>query len=55
MTHGIIGMIIGGITGFVFYKIIGCPLGGCPITSNPYLSTILGSLLGFFILSGFGG
>ena len=31
----IIGVLIGGIGGFVYYHFIGCASGTCPITSNP--------------------
>lgn len=45
----VIGGIIGGVVGFVYYKLVGCPTGACPITSNPYGSTIYGVLLGVLI------
>jgi len=48
----IIPMIIGGILGFSYYKFIGCSSGACPITSNPWISTLYGVLLGFMISGG---
>ena len=45
----IIGTVIGGLLGFLYYKKIGCPSGSCPITSNPFSSTIYGALLGFMV------
>ena len=36
----------GGIIGLVYYKYIGCASGGCPISSNPYISIIYGGVLG---------
>lgn len=42
---------LGAIGGFAYYYFIGCYGGGCPIQSNPYISTIYGGLLGF-VLSG---
>ena len=45
----IIGMIAGGVLGFAYYKFIGCSSGTCPITSNPYISTIYGMILGAII------
>ncbi len=42
----IIGGSIGAVLGYLFYKVIGCSTGTCPITSNPYLSTIYGAILG---------
>lgn len=46
----LIGALIGGIIGyFVFYKLIGCSNGSCPITANPYISTIYGIILGVLL------
>ncbi|TNE73063.1 hypothetical protein EP331_05480 [bacterium] len=46
--HGItlIGVVLGAIAGFFYWQQIGCISGTCPITSNPYNSTIYGSLMG---------
>jgi hypothetical protein len=49
----IIGTILGGILGYLYYKKIGCPSGSCPITSNRYSSTIYGALLGLILTSSF--
>jgi len=45
------GIVIGGIAGYFYYRYVGCSSGYCAITSNPYLSAIGGSFLGFFILN----
>gem|GEM_PF-412047 len=37
----------GAIAGFLYYKFVGCRSGTCPITSNPYISTFWGALIGF--------
>jgi hypothetical protein len=42
----IIGLAIGGLLGLAFYYFIGCKGGTCPITSNPYKSTIWGMAIG---------
>ena len=42
-----LGIIAGGIGGFLWYAIIGCSTGGCPITSNPWISSGYGAVLGF--------
>jgi len=39
-------MLGGAALGFAYYYFIGCASGTCPITSNPYISTAYGALLG---------
>jgi hypothetical protein len=45
LVYRIIGAVVGGAIGFAAYKFIGCSTGACPITSNPYVSVIIGALL----------
>lgn len=47
----LIGIIIGIIGGFIYWKIIGCKSGTCPITSSWFLSSIYGGLMGGLIFS----
>lgn len=47
IIKSLIGIVIGGLLGFLYYKKIGCPTGRCPITSNPFSSTIYGAIIGF--------
>ena len=42
--------VVGGVIGYVYYRLVGCPTGGCIITSNPYISTAY--ILHWFLLSG---
>ena len=50
MIKYIIGAVVGGGVGyFVLYKVIGCANGSCAITSNPYISTIYGVVIGLLI------
>ncbi|MCX7728776.1 MAG: DUF6132 family protein [Bacteroidia bacterium] len=49
----LIGLILGGIGGFIYYKTIGCSSGTCPITSNPYTSVVYGMVLGALLLNSF--
>lgn len=49
----IIGTIAGAISGFLYYHFVGCASGTCPITSNPYITTIYGSVLGYLVFDMF--
>jgi len=46
LTKIILGAVAGGTLGFGCYKLVGCPTGGCPLTSNPWLSTAYGMAAG---------
>jgi len=41
-----IGLVLGATAGFAYYATVGCASGGCPITSNPWISTGWGALIG---------
>ena len=41
----------GGILGFLYYFYVGCSTGTCEITSNPYSSIFMGSLMGYFVVN----
>jgi hypothetical protein len=47
----IIGVVIGGLLGYGVYRFIGCSSGACPFTSNPWVSTILGMVVGALLSS----
>jgi hypothetical protein len=36
----------GALVGFGYYKLVGCRTGACPITANPYISTLYGAFMG---------
>lgn len=46
----IIGGIIGGIGGYIYYYKVGCSTGSCPIKSNPWLMTLWGAIMGYLII-----
>jgi hypothetical protein len=48
----ILAGILGAAAGFAYYHFIGCASGTCPITSNPYISTGYGAVLGLVLASG---
>jgi len=45
--RNIIPILLGALGGFLYYNFIGCYTGACPITGNPYVSTLYGVLIGF--------
>lgn len=49
ILRAIIGAVIGGLLGFLYYKKVGCSSGTCPITSNRYLTILYGALIGFML------
>jgi len=42
----VLPIVVGAILGYAYYYYIGCVSGSCPITSNPYISTFYGAVLG---------
>ncbi len=46
MIKIILGVLAGGIVGFLYYRFIGCHSGACRIAGNPYISTIYWAVLG---------
>lgn len=47
----IIGIVLGALGGFLYWKWIGCNSGTCAITSKPLNSTIYGAIMGGLIFS----
>jgi hypothetical protein len=45
------GALLGAVGGFTYYKLVGCSLGHCAITSNPFNSTIYGAVMGGLFLN----
>lgn len=43
-------VVIGAAGGYVYYRVVGCRTGGCPLTSNPWISTLYGALLGALLV-----
>lgn len=49
----ILGVSLGALAGFLYWKYVGCTTGTCPITSQPVNSTLYGALTGGLFLSAF--
>jgi hypothetical protein len=49
----IIGVVVGGGLGFAFYKFVGCSTGTCPLTGNPFTSTLYGMVVGALVAGSF--
>jgi len=45
----LIGTAVGLLGGYLYYHFIGCNSGGCPITSNPWISTLYGGVIGYLL------
>jgi len=52
MLKLILFLVAGALSGYVFHRVVGCRSGACLITSNPYISTLYGALLGYLLFSG---
>ena len=44
------GLAVGAIFGYLYYYYIGCASGSCAITSNPYISTSYGAMIGLVFM-----
>ncbi|HNQ61008.1 MAG TPA: DUF6132 family protein [Bacteroidia bacterium] len=42
----LIGIIMGGMAGYLYYFYVGCQSGTCAITSKPINSTLYGAMVG---------
>jgi hypothetical protein len=49
----LIGVAIGGVLGFLYWKFVGCASGACAITSKPLNSSLYGMLMGGLLFSNF--
>jgi len=49
----IIGVVVGAIAGYFYWRQVGCSSGSCAITSKPFNSTIYGAIMGGLLFSMF--
>ncbi|MEJ5994499.1 DUF6132 family protein [Pedobacter sp. Du54] len=48
-SFAIIGLLMGALGGYLYWKFIGCNTGTCAITASPINSTIYGAFMGTVI------
>ncbi len=49
MLQILIGGLVGAVAGYGYYRLVGCSTGACPLTSNPWVSTLYGLLMGILV------
>lgn len=49
----IIGIVLGGVAGYLYYYFVGWASGTCAITSKPVNSSLYGAMMGALLLSSF--
>ncbi len=42
----LLGVVLGAVGGFLYWRYVGCQSGHCPIQSSPTLSSLWGALFG---------
>ena len=47
----LIGIVLGALAGYLYYRFVGCSSGTCAITANPINSTLYGATMGGFLLN----
>lgn len=48
-----LGLVIGAVSGYLYWYFVGCASGSCAITSSPVNSTLYGSVLGVLLVNTF--
>lgn len=50
--RSILFLLVGAVLGYGYHRLVGCRTGSCPITANPYISTVYGAVMGLLLSSG---
>lgn len=44
----LLSVVVGGLVGYGYHRLVGCRTGACPMTASPYVSTLYGAFVGLF-------
>jgi hypothetical protein len=45
----LVGALVGALAGLLYWRLVGCSSGTCPLTANPYLSMFWFGLVGLLL------
>jgi hypothetical protein len=45
----VIAAALGAALGYGYYRLVGCASGRCPLTRNPYISSLYGAAMGLLL------
>lgn len=46
----ILPVVLGAVGGYAYYHYVGCVNGACPLTGNPYITTLYGGAVGAMLI-----
>jgi hypothetical protein len=49
----ILGGLLGAAAGYAWHRLVGCRTGACPITANPWISSVYGLVMGLLLTGSF--
>lgn len=49
MLKALVYVVVGAVLGYGYHRLVGCRSGACPITANPYISTVYGAVMGYLV------
>lgn len=41
-----LGLVIGGVLGYAYHRLVGCSTGACPLTATPFRAITYGAVMG---------